>query len=313
LVHGKDESITLSTFMQLMTKILLGGMSMVVLVIWWQVVQRPGGDVLRVVFCDVGQGDAFLLTKGYQQVLVDGGPANQRVLECLAAYMPAGDETIELVVATHPDADHIGGLVAVLDRYEVLAFGWVPMRKQTAVFTELDERVRWLRTNAELRVYDLYASDRLHIDSSWQMLVVWPTQRYANVNYCIDEIVECSDSREVNEASLVIHMQYEQFDVLLNGDAGESVQALQLYNGSVPKQVEVMSVPHHGSSDGLSHEWLRHVAADLGVISVGKGNSYGHPAAVTLQMLEGQQIDVRRTDVEGTVVLESDGESWWVR
>lgn len=282
-----------------------------VVTIWAAVAALPDKN-LHVVFCDVGQGDAVLVKMGTSQVLVDGGPDN-KVLECLARNMPFYDRRIEVVILTHPQADHMNGLVDVLERYTVLRFISGPEGNGTASFREL----MGLVSSSQSQVSNLYAGEEVKIDDI-RFRAIWPTREY--VERHVDGISKSlngsvlgakTDGTDLNSFGIVVRLAYGEFDVLLTGDADVEVQDDQMRQGLVA-EVEVLKVPHHGSKNGMDETWLSVVSPEAAVISVGKNNRYGHPRSEALKMLEDAGARIMRTDVEGEIEVVSDGKRWWV-
>ncbi len=319
-----------------LTKWLLGAGVLAVVVVWSWVWFEPVGR-LRMVFCDVGQGDAILVSWKEEQMLVDGGPGS-KVLECLDRYLPLGDKELELVVVTHPDKDHMGGTIEVLRNYKVDRLATVPIGKETDVYKLLYKEIVQEVDRGRLEVVNLYAGDKVKLGAA-EVDVVWPERRWVaerigsgKLNGLVENtndkfgdtgvrklaentdkfVLGASTDAESNDFSIVLHVKYGSFDGLLNGDAGEEIQDEELGTGSVPAKVEVMNAPHHGSRTGMLDEWLSLVDPQLAVISVGAKNSYGHPAEEILQRLKSAQVRYLRTDEVGDVVVESDGEKWWV-
>jgi competence protein ComEC len=255
------------------------------LVLGFVVFQWPD-DRLHVVFCDVGQGDAILIRKGEVEVLVDGGWNERAVLECLGNNLPFWDRRIELVVGTHGDRDHVGGLPGVLERYEVgkvVSGVWEgeDWEKLIEVSDELGVKKESVRSGDEIRVGDL------------DFLVLWP----------VDE------KGEDNDASVVLELMYGEFEVLLTGDISAEVEEEVV--GRVLGQVEVLKVAHHGSKYSSDEKFLDKLGGKLAVIQVGK-NSYGHPSKEVLDRLDTFGYTALRNDMDGEIEVISDGERWWV-
>jgi competence protein ComEC len=265
---------------------------------------------LHLVFCDVGQGDAVLVKHRDWQAVVDGGPSGERLLSCLSAHIPPWDRKIELVVVTHPEADHITGLVDVLERYDVNQIVVNSLTKESGVFREFRRLI--LAEGAE--VYSPQAGDEIRLGEV-SFLILWPEKRLGD-----SRIWESAASNEqeaqilgaaeydgdVNETSVVLGLSYGNFDALLTGDIG-FVSENQL---DFP-EVEVLKIPHHGSRYSTSLELLQESSSELAVISVGK-NSFGHPTEEVLGKLEGLGIEVLRTDQAGEIEIVADGRSWQV-
>lgn len=270
---------------------------------WLAVFQLPDNR-LRLIFCDVGQGDAILISYKDQQVLIDGGPNNQ-VLDCLADHLPFYDRTIEMVVATHPEDDHITGLTDVIKRYNINHFVINSIAKDSAVFQAFHQAV----LEEEAPVYSPQAGDRLKIGPV-QLAVLWPEEKLGdplvwNSDYGQSAVLgTVAYSGEVNDTSIVFKLSFGDFDVLLPGDLSTKVE-----NDLAASDVDVLKVSHHGSKYSTSQQFLESFKPELAVISVGK-NSYGHPTSQILDELKQDGIETLRTDRDGEVEIVSDGKTW---
>ncbi len=247
-------------------------------------VQWPDGR-LRVVFCDVGQGDSILMSKGSMQVLVDGGPGD-KVLSCLGRQMPFWDRQIEVVVNTHGEEDHMGGLGEVLERYKVgkvIVSGW-------------GDGDSWIEKGRQVEVYEAKKGDVIKAGEI-SFKVLWPEKEKNKV----------LGASSLNEQSLVLLASYGRFDWLLTGDIG--VETENSLDGLV--DVEVLKVAHHGSKFSSGESFLRKVKPELAVIQVGR-NSFGHPTDEVLERLKASGVKVMRNDIHGDIKVVSDGKKWWV-
>jgi len=261
----------------------------------------------HLVVCDVGQGDAILLVHGSSQVLIDGGP-NSRVMECLSDHLPFWDREIELIVATHPDKDHIAGLVNVIERYRVTMFVSINQLNKTTVFENLRAEV-WQN---QLPVHIARKGDQIMVgqiklkvlspEKSDHKYLVWENKLEAEKDGQIEES---------NDQSVVLRVNYDQFDLLLTGDIGASLEK-KLTGEQDLSGIEVLKVSHHGSKYGTSQELLEAVKPKLAVIGVGK-NQWGHPAEEVIERLAKFKIPVLRTDLEGDIEVVSDGKRWYVK
>lgn len=246
---------------------------------------RPG---LTVRVIDVGQGDAALVQCGSRQLLVDGG-RDRSVLAGLGRGMPAFDRDIDMVVLTHPHADHYVGLIAVMERYRVGRFFTSGAGADAPEYAAL---VRAADAEA-VAPEPLRAGDRLMLGSCAVVDVLWPSPRVPT-------------SKDPNEASVVLRVRRpdaatERAAILLTGDATDDVERA-LIEADVDLAADVLKVGHHGSKSSSIGAFLDVVAPEEAVISVGR-NSYGHPAPAALQRLEARGIRVRRTDRDGDVVV----------
>jgi len=268
-----------------MKKVLWWGMGILILltgVVWWQW-PKPG---VRVVMCDVGQGDAILFMEGFSQLLIDTGPESGGVSTCLGTNMPFWDMFVETVVITHADNDHVGGLDGILRRYRV---GNV-ITSQVAV-----NRVREIVHN------------RTNIATSWQGQqwmfgsisgkVLWPP--FAPVYTGASVGASPLSNEDTNAQSLVARLQWDNQSVWMAGDADARVEEVLINEGLV-EPTTILKVGHHGSASASSESFLRILAPSQAWISVGARNRYGHPASDVLERLSGMKIMIRRTDKEGT-------------
>ncbi len=274
--------------------------------VWLAVFFLPDNR-LHLIFCDVGQGDATLITKGFSQILIDGGP-DERVIQCLSNHLPFFDHKLELTVLTHPEADHLTGLISVLDKYEVDTFITGPEGNESAVFDKLVQSLKLKIKNEGVLVTNIYAGDKVRLGEI-ELQTLWPEREWiANqlTNYQIANyggyILGASTDTPLNDFSLVFLLQYKDLDVLLMGDADSQVQdEIARNNTLIP--IDILKFPHHGSKTGMTSEFLQKIAPKEVVISVGK-NSFGHPTAETLKLLEENYVKIRRTDKEGEIKYE---------
>lgn len=256
---------------------------------------------LHVVFCDVGQGDAiYLRTPKGIDVLVDGGP-NDAVLGCLSSHMPFWDRTIELVFLTHPHADHLTGLISVLDRYTVLSFNTENLTNTTAGFRKLTETIRAKKIKSRY----VGAGDTFRTKDGLSIRVLGPTESF---------LLTTSPEGVIGESgefgSLITLVSFGEFRLLLTGDSQKEGLRDGLWR--VGESVDVVQVPHHGSKTGLDADILTRIKPRFAVISVGKKNRYGHPNKETLKLLGDKDTKIVRTDQNGEIEIISDGKTFWV-
>ncbi len=223
-------------------------------------------DQLRVWFFDVGQGDAifFETPEGYQ-VLVDGGP-DRAVLSKLGAVMWPWDRTIDAVVLTHPDQDHVAGLVHVLQRYRVQDVYWTGAEHHTfaAEAFEREMKARVTRVH-QIKRGDAWRADDLKFETIFPFDA--PPDGFL---------------KEQNRYSLVLRATYGDTSVLLTGDT--TAQEEDQY-AALSGDVDVLKVAHHGSRTSTQIRFLETTYPETAVISVGEDNTYGHPHPIVLQRL----------------------------
>jgi competence protein ComEC len=267
--------------------------------------QLPDGK-LHIVFCDVGQGDAaYIQFPGGEDMLIDGGPGGKtpKVLGCLGKHMAFFDRTIDIIVLTHPQEDHLGGLTEVLKRYEVKNFLHSDVGSATEGFTSLMNIVKEKHITERL----VGAGEKISIGTV-RASVIWPASSFLAEKKA-SNVLGVSN---VNDASVVFTVSYGTFDALFPGDADSHVDNA-LIQTPLSGSIELLKVPHHGSKTGMTEGFLRWLGSvNLAVISVGK-NTYGHPAQETITRLEQDGAQVLRTDDVGDIEVVSDGRAWNVK
>lgn len=256
---------------------------------------------LRLVFCDVGQGDGILIiSPGGRQIVIDGGPGNKMV-DCLGQKMPFWDRTIEMVVLTHPQKDHLEGLLGVLERYKVQMIATTQVANQTELF-----EVWQKATRAEgAKIHVPKAGDKLILDSirgrTSSIDVLWPTEEKL-------DIWKLSALSELNESSIVVRVNYGQFCAYLTGDLPKTDLKLAL-QGEALRGCEMLKISHHGSRTGTDGNILELTRPQIAVIQVGK-NSYGHPHKEVIDLLKLHNIKIFRNDINGIVEVQTNGVSF---
>lgn len=249
----------------------------VILTFW----QEKSQDVFEVVFLDVGQGDAILIQDGETQILIDGGRDGLQLLSRLGRYVPFWDRKIEVVVATHPDSDHIGGLPTLFRNYQVETLLTNGQRGDTEVSQIFDEL-------AQTKV-----AHRQEIAEGGEIIL--PSE--ATLRFLYPLLPLPADSPiETNEGSLVARFDFMETSFLFTGDLPNEELAL-----SHIEPVDVLKVAHHGSRFSTSAAFLDALRPKEAVVSVGP-NTYGHPHPTVLSRLKERGISIWRTDEGGDVV-----------
>lgn len=289
---------------------------------------------LHIFFCDVGQGDGiYIRFPNNANMLIDGGPANKKILGCLSKAMPFYDRHIDVVLMTHPQADHMAGLVDVLQRYSLSYFMTPPVGNDTQGYTMLVNALQ----NQHALVKNVYAGTELDFGEA-HFTVLWPERgwiaskmQHAECSMqngiCIvkdngqllasetSNVLGVATSEDLNHFSTIAKLSYGTFDTIFTGDGDAATQKLMADAGiTIPtiqdNPIEVLKVPHHGSRTGLLESFLETVRPQLAVISVGRENRYGHPAEEILKRLTAYGAKILRTDEHGTVEVVSDGQQW---
>ena len=256
-------------------------------VVWAQETGRS--DKIKIDFFDVGQGAAiFVAAPNNNQVLIDGGPSDA-VLAKLGQELPFFDRKIELLILTHPDSDHLSGLIEVLKRYEV---GKI---LETGIADSSAEYQAWndLIVAKNIPVFFAQAGQVIKIADNLEIKVLYPLAKINGQDF----------SKNTNATSIVGKIFYGQNTILFTGDAEEQTEQPLLLMG-VDLKADILVVGHHGSKNSTSQEFLTAVAPKIAVIQVGAKNRYGHPAQEVLDRLKG--INIFRTDLDKDIKFECD-------
>jgi competence protein ComEC len=263
-------------------------------------------DSLELILCDVGQGDAILIQYRTHQLLIDAGPG-EKVTECLQRYMPPLDLQIEMIVATHMDADHIGGFPGVIDRYKVHQIITSNSWKSTETSKRFSEAIK------KHKIPVIYPNAGEMIQSSpFQLKVIWPVAKNEKK---IDDPEKNEEGLDkgidsANANSVAIRLEFGGFSALFLGDLEIPQEEEMILSGDLD-DVDLIKIGHHGSKNATSRELLENSQAKIALIGVGKKNRYGHPTPRVIQLLEEFGIKIHRTDLEGDIVLQTDGVHIW--
>ena len=262
----------------------------------------------KIIFFDIGQGDAMMIdTLKDTQILIDGGDG-KNILNKLGEHLPFYDRKIELVIMTHPDKDHLGGLVEVLKYYEVEQILETGIKCDKAICEEWDRLIK------EKNIPVKYAEFGQRIKAgNIEMAVLYPFENLKDkevkdsndasivlklvINDSLFEVKENSDKNQK-----ILKQVQNDNSILLTGDAGFPVEK-DLISQNINLESRILKVSHHGSKNATSNEVLKLVNPEKAIISVGK-NSYGHPATELLNRLKNMNIEIFRTDEGGDWVLE---------
>lgn len=247
--------------------------------------------LLHIYFLDVGQGDAiFIQTPSGNQVLVDGGP-NSEVLGELGKIMLPSDREIDVVLVSHPHADHISGLIEVLERYDVSTVVQAREKYRSPEFSAWQEAV----AQEKMQEIEAIAGTRLDLGGGATLTVLYPFRSWQGV-----------EMTQPHQADVVVLLQYGESRFLLTGDL-EAKAEQELIARDVDVDADVLKVGHHGSKTSATESFLNAVTPQAAFIEVGVGNHYGFPSPSVLKRLEQFGIPYYRTDTEGTTEVISDG------
>lgn len=240
------------------------------------------GEKLQIWFLDVGQADSILIQNGDANMLIDAGN-NEDGKKLVSYFQSLGIESFQYVIGTHAHEDHIGGMDDIIDNFDIDTFYMPDAITTTATFESVLD---------SLEAKNI-AFQTPSIDSIFKL-----------GNATIDVLYVGTDDSDLNNTSIVLKLTYGNTSVLFMGDAEKEVETI------IEKKdisADVLKVGHHGSNTSSSKTFLEKVNPSYAIISVGTGNSYGHPSNTTIQNLENQNIQIYRTDENGTIIMTSDG------
>ncbi len=259
--------------------------------IWYAAIQEDSRGVLTVSFLDVGQGDSiFIRAPGGRQVLIDGGKGVS-VLRQISKHIPWYDKTIDVVIGTHPDQDHIGGLVEVLQRYRV-----AHIVKSSVLDTEGPDFKAFEKAISEeegAEVLEAVRGEVIDMGNGAYLEILFPDRRVSSI--------------ETNTGSVVARLVYGTTAFMLTGDAPAEIEKYLVSLDGTKLKSNVLKAGHHGSKSSSGPLFLGYVAPEYGVYSRGCDNSYGHPAQQTIDTFARFEIPTLDTCEEGTIIFVSDG------
>lgn len=266
-------------------------LTMVLAVVWYAVYLEDRRSLMTVSILDVGQGDAvFVDASSGAQVLIDGGPGSG-VLRELAQVMPWYDHTIDVVIATHPDADHAGGLIDVLERYDVSTIVRSSVRGDTALFARLGEKF----VDEDVQLVEARRGQVIDLGNDARLEILFPDRAVPDV--------------ETNVGCVVARLVYGETAFMLPCDTTKAVEEyLSRLDGERLKS-NVLKAAHHGSKTSSSPIFVGYVAPEYAIYSRGCDNSYGHPHAQTIGTFARFEIPTLDTCEEGTITFVSDGQT----
>ncbi len=256
----------------------------------WYLVSEADSRILTVSFLNVGQGDAILIeAPNGNQVLIDGGPG-RKILSELGQALPFYDRSIDLIITTHPDSDHIGGLPLVLENYVVAGF----LEPEVVCATIICETLETAVMMESARKVIARRGKVIQLGRGAELEILSP--------------VAAVIGKDTNVASIVAKLTYGATSFLFTGDAPQVIERNLIFQDGKNLDVEVLKVGHHGSDTSSAPEFLAATSPEVAVISVGKDNRYGHPKSSVLDSLTKIGAKIFRTDERGRIKITSDGE-----
>lgn len=248
---------------------------------------KTNSSILKVHIIDVGQGDSILIESVGQYMLIDAGEKGKS--NVVIDYLEdRGVKKLDYVIATHPHSDHIGGLADVIDYFQIGKIIMPDVTHTTKTFENLLDTI----SKNELKLTKPIVGSEYAIGTA-SFIIIAPNSSYYD---------------DLNNYSVGIKLIYDENSFIFTGDAETESEYEMLENG-INLDADVLKHGHHGSSTSSSESFLDAVSPDITIISLGTDNRYGHPHVEILKAIEERKITLYRTDIEGTIVLESDGKN----
>ena len=263
--------------------------------VWLAVVERRPSETLTVYFLDIGQGDAiFIDSPTHGRLLLDGGK-NMKVLTELGKILPFADKRIDVLIESHPDSDHIGGLPEVVSRYKVGVFLEPGVESDNIIDDELHRRLE------EKKIPEILARRGMVINfgDGVKLEILFPNQDVSKW--------------ETNRASIIARLVYGEKSFLLTGDSPIAIENVMLNLDSEILDSDVLKAGHHGSRTSTSLPYAQAVSPEYAVISAGLNNTYGHPHKEVLDILKKLGTNILSTADLGTIKFETDGKTLLVK
>ena len=269
----------------------------------------PEAGKLKIIYFDVNQGDAaYIRTAGGQDILIDAGPSDV-ILSKLGEAMPFYDRTLDIIILSHPHADHSTGLVGVLNNYSVRQ---VYLTGVVHTSSEYLEFLKLLKNHPEIEKIKIDHRFNVDLGNETELQFLYPDFDVAAATAIkIYPFLK----ENLNNTSVVVRLVAGDQSFLFLGDIEKDVEAYLLTSQSRSISVQsatgdfswlkstVIKIPHHGSKTSSTIPFLTAVSPQTAVISVGAGNSFGHPSPIVLKRLSDLEIKTLRTDLEGDIVI----------
>lgn len=265
---------------------------LLVIVLFFSFQNTRNSNYLKVIFLDVGQGDAiYVEAPNGRQMLIDGGK-DQTILPRLAQVMPLGDRSIDEVIVTNPDQDHIGGLVEVLGEYKVGQVVEPGTKKDSYTYGKLEKEI--IENNIDKKIAERGMKIILDEEKNIYFEILFPDRDVS--------------SWEANDGSVVGKLVYGNRSFMMMGDATKYTENIIRWNEKGEDlDIDVLKLGHHGSDTSSTEFWLGLTSPEVAIISAGRDNKYGHPKQEVLDNLKKLNIPYFETSKEGNIVFETDG------
>ena len=247
---------------------------------------KENEKIIKIHYIDVGQGDSILIQVNNMNLLIDAGPSSS--IDKLTTYLNKQNiSKLDYVIATHPHEDHIGGMTAIIKKYNIGQFYAPKIISNTRAFETMVNALK----SKNLKINIAKEGVTINLGKNTECIILAPN----NEGY---------DS--INNYSAVVKVTYGNSKFLFQGDA-EKLSESEILSKNLDVTCDILKVGHHGSTSSSSTAYLDKASPKIAIISCGKNNDYGHPHKATIAALIKRNIQIYRTDIDGNIVFESDG------
>lgn len=262
--------------------------------VWYAAIWEERGEILKVAFLDVGQGDSiFIESPNGNQMMIDGGPSGTVTESELGKLMPFYDRHLDLIMMTHPDADHVAGFQSILEDYKVDQVMEPGSSAETATYKKVEETIAARQIQKTLA----RRGTRIVLDAKRKiyLTILFPDRDVSKF--------------ETNDSSIVARLTYGHNSFLLTGDSPQKIESYLTFLDGQNLKSDVLKPGHHGSKTSTADEYVAVIQPTYAVISAGKNNRYGFPHQQVLDVLNKYRSQIFTTYEKGTIVFKSDGEN----
>ena len=259
---------------------------------WSVVIHENRNGILTVAFLNIGQGNAtFIESPTGTQVVIDGGP-NKTLMREISAVLPWYDRHIDIILASHPDRDHYEGFFSLLDKYSIDVFMESGIAGITNEFLSLKEKI----VSKKIPSVTARRGEVIDIGGGAYIEIMFPDRDISGL--------------ETNNGSIFVRLVYGETSVIISGDAPKAMENYLITLEPQKIDSDIIVLGHHGAKTSSSEEYIKAVSPEYAIISLGAGNSYGHPHKETLDTLNKLKVQILRTDQIGQIVFKSDGKTF---